>query len=114
MLKPIYLAVIQEDVDGAINKEFFHEMSESRLRDLINRRLPDGSINYSKDVRDLASLEIERREYNSMISRVSADNEFREEVISLIVKAGISRHVAESITSDQSKLMVQAKKYGVI
>lgn len=112
--KKIYLSVIQEEVNGVIKKEFFHQMSDFRLRDLIGRTSSDGTIYYSKGVRDLALLEIDRREYNSLISIISGDIEFREEVIDLIVKSGITRRVAENITSDEKKLMEQAKKYGVI
>jgi hypothetical protein len=112
--KPIYLSVIQEEIDGVISKEFFHQMSTSRLRDLISRRFSDGTIYYSKGVRDLALLEVERREYNSLVSIISGDIEFREEVIALIVESDISRHVAEKITSTESELMKQAKKYGLI
>ena len=113
-LKPVYLSVIQEEIDGTVKKEFFHEMSESRLHELINRRTPDGAIYYSKDVRDLALREVDRRQHNSLVTRVSGEIGFREEVVNAMVNAGISRHVAENMTTEESKLMEQAKKYGVI
>ncbi len=113
-LKPVFLSVIQEEVDGTVSKEFFHEMSDSRLHELINGRTPDGAIYYSKGVRDLALLEVDRRQHNSLVSRVSGEIEFREEVVKAMVNAGISRHVAENMTSEESKMMQQAKKYGII
>lgn len=113
-LKPIYLSVIQEEVDGTVKKEFFHEMLDSRLHDLINRRYLDGAIYYSKEVRDLAILEVDRRQHNSLLTRFSDEIYFRVDVIDALCNSGMSRHVAEIMTSKEPDLMRLAKKFGVI
>ena len=113
-LKPIYLCVLQEEIDGNTSKEFLHEMSDSRLRDLTTRRTVDGSIYYSKDVRETARMEIDRRNHNALITRAYAEIEFRADVVNAMVNAGMSKVVAEKLTNDVTTLMDQAKKFGVI
>jgi hypothetical protein len=113
-LKPVYLCVIQEKIGGTLNKEFLHIISNCRLSDLIGRRNHDGQFYYKKDIRDLAVMEVERREHNSLVEKAIGEIEFREEVIAAMVDAGVSRHVAENMTSGEAKMMGQARKYGII
>ncbi len=114
-LKPIYICVIQETVNGKPKKsELIHEMSDLRLQDLIGRRVPSGELYYRRNIRALALNEVDRRQHNSVVTRASAEVEFREEVIAAMLNAGISRRVAESMTIEESNLLNQANKYGVL
>ena len=114
-LKPIYICIIQEHVDGKPKKsELLHEMSDFRLQDLITKRRHSGELYYRRDIRALALNEVDRRQHNSVVNRASAEVEFREEVIAAMMNAGISRRVADSMTIEESKLLNQANKYGVI
>jgi hypothetical protein len=113
-LKPVNLCVIQEWSDGVVKSEFLHEMSESRIRDLVGRRDSVGRYFFSKDIRDLASLEIRRRCHNSLVSRYIGDVDFRGEVVRAMMFAGVDKRVAENLTGNESETIRQGRKYGVI
>lgn len=112
-IKP-YLAAITEEIDGVKRNELIHEMSEIRLRDIMQRRDAHDHFYYQKEVRGWAANELDRREKNSAVARTQADFEFRQEVINSMLDAGISEQVALKLTSNPENLFQQAKLYGVI
>ena len=113
-LKPIDICVIQETVNGSSTKEYLHEMSDFRVHELKTRRSRSGKLYYQKDIRDIASKEIDRRLHNSLVTRARAEVEFSYEVIAAMIDAGMSLRVAESLTSEESKLMQQASRFGIV
>lgn len=97
-----------------MSKEFFCEMSDSRLLELINRRSTVHGFYYDDVDRNHAIQEVEQRKKNEWKTRNLAEIEFRQEVVDAIVNSGFTKRVAENMTIEASNLMQQAKKYGVI